>query len=190
MRGVEARRISRGEYEKMGRAGILAPDERLELIDGEIVRMTPQGHPHARAILAVEEALRRILGDRHHLRIQLPLALDPYSEPEPDVAVVRGSWRDYPDDHPATAELIVEIADSTLEHDRIRKGSIYARAGVREFWLVNLPARRLEVYRDPAAAPSVVSGWAYSSAATLGAEERVTPLVFPQSAIAVGDLLP
>lgn len=100
-----------------------------------------------------QDALRKAFGEGTHVRIQLPLALDPSSEPEPDVTVVRGSPRDYRDAHPSAALLVVEVADTTLSHDRDQKGSLYARAGVADYWIVNLVDQVLEVYRDPGPSP-------------------------------------
>src|SRR5262245_14333663 len=104
----------------MGEAGVFQPGERVELIDGEILEMAPQKSRHAAAVTLVGDALRIAYGSGFHLRIQLPLALDPYSEPEPDVAVIVGSPRDYRDSHPTSAVLVVEVADTSLEHDRKR----------------------------------------------------------------------
>ena len=108
----------------MVEAGVLAPGERAELIDGEVLAMTPQGSLHATAVVLVEEALRAAFAAGYVIRVQMPLALDPSSEPEPDVAVVRGSPRDYRDAHPTSALLVVEVANATLGYDRDQKGSL------------------------------------------------------------------
>ncbi|MBI4572140.1 MAG: Uma2 family endonuclease [candidate division NC10 bacterium] len=111
-----------------------------------------ENHGHGPCVLT-QDALRKAFGEGTHVRIQLPLALDPSSEPEPDVTVVRGSPRDYRDAHPSAALLVVEVADTTLSHDRDQKGSLYARAGVADYWIVNLVDQVLEVYRDPGPSP-------------------------------------
>jgi len=118
---IETPRWSREQYEKMIETGIFPPGTRVELINGEIFRMTPQKGKHAAAIRAAEEALRNIFQSGYDVCVQLPLSLDPSSEPEPDLSVVPGSWRDYRDTHPSSAALVIEIADATLEYDRDRK---------------------------------------------------------------------
>ena len=105
MSAVQVRRWTRQEYDRMIEAGVLTPDDRVELIDGEILSTTPQGSPHATAVLLVQDALRVSFGRDVHIRAQLPIALGLDSEPEPDVAVVAGSVRDYRDAHPQSALL-------------------------------------------------------------------------------------
>jgi hypothetical protein len=114
MSTVQVKRWSREDYERMIEAGIFAPGERVELIDGEILEMSPQKSPHSTGVSLTAETLRVAFGEGYHVRTRMLLALDPYSEPEPDIAVVRGSPRDYRDAHPSSALLVVEIADSTL----------------------------------------------------------------------------
>jgi Uma2 family endonuclease len=170
--------------------GIFSPGTRAELIDGEILSMTPQKRKHAAAIRAAEEALRTAFAAGYDVQVQLPLALDPFSEPEPDVSVVPGSWRDYRETHPSTAVLVVEIADTSLEYDRDRKGSLYARAGIADYWIVNLPAGRIEVYRNPAESSEAPCGWIYGTVQYYGPGQHLVPLAAPQSAIAADELLP
>jgi Uma2 family endonuclease len=184
------RRWTRQEYDRMVAAGVFPPGERAELIDGEILAMTPQGSAHATAIRLTEDILRMTFGAGYDVRIQLPLALDPSSEPEPDVTVVRGSPRDYRDAHPASALLVVEVADTTLLYDREQKGSLYARAGVAEYWIVNLLDRSLEVYRDPAPLPQARYGWEYRMKERYRAGDHISPLAASQARVAVADLLP
>jgi Uma2 family endonuclease len=124
------------------------------------------------------------------VRAQLPVALDDESEPEPDVSVVPGDPRDYRDAHPARPVLIVEVALSRLRFDREHKGSLYARARVADYWIVNIPDRRLEVYREPAPDGAARFGWRYGHAAALGPDERVAPLALPGAAVTVAELLP
>jgi Uma2 family endonuclease len=190
MPAVDVRRWTRDEYDRMIDAGIFAPDERVELIDGEILYVAPQKSPHATGICLVLEALRSAFGTGFRVRPQLPLALDPCSEPVPDIAVVPGIARDYRDQHPETAVLIVEVADSSLAHDRSRKGSLYARACVADYWIVNLVDRCVEVYRDPGLSSEALYGWEYASVRRYRPEESVAPLAAPQSPVKVADLLP
>jgi Uma2 family endonuclease len=185
---LRTRRWTRREYDRLVELGVFRPGERLELLDGFLVVREPQHAPHALAIRACEEALRVAFSVGWDVRVQLPIALDAHSEPEPDVAVVPGSFRDYPDEHPPRPALIVEVSDTTLALDR-RKAGLYARAGVPEVWIVNLPERVLEVHRAPARLRGSRFGWHYGEVRRLGRSEAVTPLAAPQASIAVSDLL-
>lgn len=164
-------------------AGIFHPEERLELVDGEIVQMSPQGSAHATAVSLLETRLRLAFGASYVVRVQMPLALDPASEPEPDVAVVVGAPRDYRDAHPQTAVMIVEVADATLGYDRERKANLYARTGIQEYWILNLQDRQLEVHTQPAMG-------SYQTRRVLVSPQTISPLGCPHAAIAVADLLP
>ncbi len=176
---------SRQEFERASEVGLFRPDERLELIEGEIVsKMAPQKSPHSAGISAAEEALRRIVPQGHYIRVQMPLALGDFSEPEPDVAVVVGSFRDYVDQHPTTAVLVVEVADTTLAYDRTTKAALYARAGIPEYWIVNLQDRVVEVHREPAAMAEQPLGHHYRSITRRAPGESVAP------GVQVDDLLP
>ena len=181
---------TRVEYERLIDKGVFGPEDRIELLAGALVVREPQGGPHAMGIRMVEEALRGVFATGWDVRVQLPVALDDDSEPEPDVSVVPGSFRDYPRDHPARAVLIVEIAESTLRLDRGEKSSLYARAGLTDYWIVNLVDHVLEVNRDPAADARAPYGWRYASVVTLRAGDIVTPLAAPHSPIPVVDLVP
>ena len=179
----ETHRWSRAEFERMAAAGVFEPDARLELIDGEVLRMPPQSTRHFTAIRLAEQRLAEVFGAGHDVRSQGPLALDGHSEPEPDIAVVMGSPRDYADAHPATAVLVLEIADSSLGFDRIAKKRLYARAGIPEYWILDLNAAALEVYREP-------RGDDFLSKQTIGRDGGVAPLAAPEMPVAVTDLLP
>jgi Uma2 family endonuclease len=120
----------------------------------------------------------------------MPVALDEESEPEPDVSVVAGDPRDYRDAHPERPVLIVEVALSRLRFDRQHKGSLYARALIADYWIVNIPDRRLEVYREPVSDAAATFGWRYGSALMLPPEARIAPLAKPETAVTVADLLP
>jgi Uma2 family endonuclease len=182
----QQRRWSRSDYEKMITAGIFRPDERIELLEGEIVAMTPQHSRHATAVRKATRALERIFAVGYDVRPQLPLNVGSESVPEPDVAVVTGDPDDYAHAHPTTAILILEVSESTLRHDRQRKGAIYAAAGIAEYWIINLDDRRLEVYRDPA---KRTDGAEYRLIQRLGPGDRITPLSATVD-VAVDDLLP
>jgi Uma2 family endonuclease len=184
------RRWSRLEYERLIEKGFFQPDERLELISGELVVREPQATPHATAIRLVTRALHRILGDDWNIDVQLPVAIHDESEPEPDVAVVPGGPRDYLTSHPGRPALLVEVAESSLAFDREQKGSLYARANVPEYWIINLVDRVLEVYREPGADPAAPYGWCYHALLRLGPADWVSPLAVPGARIPVADLLP
>ncbi len=174
----------------MTEAGVLTPEDRVELIDGEILTVTPQSSAHATGVSLVHDALRVALGHDVHIRVQLPLALGADSEPEPDVAVVAGSIRDYREAHPHSALLVIEVADTTLAYDRDVKGSVYARAAVPEYWIVNLAASLVEVYRDPAVTLQARFGWHYASSNRFRRGDSIQALSVPGGPVSVTDLLP
>jgi Uma2 family endonuclease len=182
--------MRRVEYERLVSLGFFGPEERLELVGGVLVVREPQGSRHATGIRRVETVLRQVFGSGWDVRSQLPVALDDESEPEPDVAVVPGKFDDYRDAHPTRPVLVVEIADSGLAFDRADKASLYARAHLADYWIVNISEHMLEVHREPAPAESAPYGWAYRSVTRLGRGSFVTPLAAPGARIAVADLLP
>jgi Uma2 family endonuclease len=183
------RRWKRVEYERLVDLGLFQRDP-VELIGGQLVAAEPQGSRHATAVGVADDALRAVLPPGWIVRAQMPVALDDESVPEPDLAVVQGTRADYRQSHPARLALAVEMADSSLDFDRQHKGSLYARAGVQDYWIVNLIARVLEVYRDPGPDPSALYGWRYRSVATLPPSAVAVPLALPSAPITVADLLP
>ena len=187
---AQTRRWTRLEYDRLIEAEFFRPDDRIELLAGHMVVKEPQYSPHAAGIARVERALQAAFGPRWWVRVQMPLALDVESEPEPDLSVAPGEPDDYLAAHPSTAVLVVEVALSRLRFDRNRKGSLYARARITDYWIVNLPDRRLEVYRDPTPDTAAPLGWRYGSTVTLSSEEHVSPLAMPAASIAVRALLP
>jgi len=187
---VKTRRWTRIEYEKLIELGIFQPGEPIELLGGELIVSEPQGALHYTAILKTARALEVAFGAGWMVRTQGPIGLDDDSEPEPDVAVVRGSLEDYRAAHPSRPALTVEVSESSLHSDRERKGSAYARAGLADYWIINLIDRVLEVYREPAADPSSPFGWRYARRAVFRPPAEVRPLGLPTAAIRVADLLP
>jgi len=183
------RRWRRVEYERLVDLGMFV-GERLELLDGVLLVREPQGSPHAATVAKVGQVLAVAFGDRWHTRLHSPLALGEHSEPEPDVAVVAGAPFDYVTGHPTTAALVVEVADSSLRLDRRFKAAVYAKTGLREYWIVNLVDRTLEVYREPQPPADVREGWVYRSVEVLRPPASVTPLAAPAARIPVADLLP
>jgi Uma2 family endonuclease len=184
------RRWTRVEYEQLIDKGVFAPGERLELIDGLLLVAEPQSAYHFTTVRLVALALTRAFGEGWDVRAEGPIALDDDSEPEPDIAVVRGSLRDYLTAHPADPVLVVEVALTSLAFDRRRKASLYARAGRPEYWIVNLVDRVLEVRREPARSAPAPYGWHYRSVEVLGPGDTASPLAAPAARIAVADLLP
>lgn len=187
---TRTRRWTRAEYDSLIRLGILQPGEAIELIGGELMVAEPQGAAHYTAIQKTARALGAAFGTGWTVRTQGPIGLDEESEPEPDVAVVLGSVDDYRDAHPTRPALTVEVAESSLGTDRERKGSLYARAGLAEYWVLNLENRVLEIYREPMPDPSAPFGWRYARCDVADASTHVSPIATPGSSIPVATLLP
>ena len=176
-------RLSRAEFEHAIAAGVFDEDAKIELVNGDLHTMTPEGTRHTAAMNLVARQLGRIFESGAHVRIQNPIAADDHSEPEPDIAVVAGDILDYLDAHPTTALLVVEISDESLNRDRTVKQRLYARSGIPEYWILAIPESRLEVYREP-------HGDHYASVSRHGAGDTISPLACPGAEIAVRDLLP
>ncbi|WP_049802689.1 Uma2 family endonuclease [Gloeothece verrucosa] len=173
------------EYYHMAEVGILGPDERVELIAGEIYqKMSPQGTPHYTTITRTERMLRQGLGTRVLLRIQAPVHLNDYSEPEPDIAVVYPDPMDYIEHHPYPDDilLLIEVADKTLKRDCQLKAKEYASAGIKDYWVLDVNNRQLYLFREPGQE-------GYSSQVILSENEEVSPLEFPELKFVVRDLL-
>jgi Uma2 family endonuclease len=187
---LELKRWTRKEYDHLVEQGIFTREDRIELIDGLLIVAEPQSAYHYTAIGLVVRALARAFGEGWTIRSQGPLALDETSEPEPDVAVVRGDLLDYIGAHPSDPVLVVEVSLSSVMLDRRHKSSLYARAGREEYWILNLVNRRLEIRREPARSASAPYGWEYASVQILGAGDSASALAAPDARIAVADLLP
>jgi Uma2 family endonuclease len=187
---TRTRRFSRAEYERLIDLGVFQPGEAIELIGGELMVAEPQGAAHYTAIVKTAKALEAAFGPGWHARTQGPIGLDDDSEPEPDVVVVPGSPDDYGRAHPSRPVLTVEVAESSLAIDRRHKGSLYARASLPDYWILNLVDRVLEVYREPAADAAAPFGWRYASHEVLDASAHVIALAAPGASIPVFRLLP
>jgi Uma2 family endonuclease len=192
MAGYEARtrRWTRVEYRTLTELGVFRSGEPVELIGGELLVAEPQGARHYTAVMKTARALEVAFGSGWLVRMQGPIGLDQESEPEPDVAVVSGNVDDYRAAHPSRPALTVEVSESSLEGDRGVKGSLYARAGLRDYWLLDLVDGVLEVYRDPIADPSAVYGWRYERRLVLRPPAHVSPLAMPTATVRLIDLLP
>ncbi len=184
MATVVRHRFSVEDYERMGRAGILGEDDRVELIDGEIVDMAPIGPSHQGCVDFLTGLFWQHLRGRAVIRTQGPLRLGEHSQPQPDVLLLR--WRDdhYRRAHPTAGDvlLLVEVAETSADYDRQVKVPLYARHGVGEVWLVDLERGQVEVYRRP-------GGGGYGEVVVLGRGERVSPGAFPELSLAVDDIL-
>lgn len=187
---VRTRRWTRSEYHRLAEVGVLRDNEPVELIGGELIVAEPKGRPHQIAVHLVAEALKRAFGDGWFVLDQGSFELDDDSEPEPDVQVLAGAPRDYLDDRPRRPALVVEVSDSSLAFDRSRKAGLYARAGVTDYWILNLIDRILEISRDPRRDPAGDFGWRYASVTIHRVGDVVSPLARLEAPIAVGDLLP
>jgi Uma2 family endonuclease len=187
---IRNRHWTRQEYDELIKSGFFDEDEPIELLGGQLIVAEPKGSPHSTAVALAAEALRGAFGPGWLVRVQDPVALDAESEPEPDVAVVPGRARDYLAAHPARPALLVEVAESSLAFDRGHKGSLYARAGVTDYWIVNLVDEVLEAYRRPALDRSAEFGWRYLDVQALRPGTTIAPLARPDVTVAVTDLLP
>jgi Uma2 family endonuclease len=173
---------TREEYVRMVEAGVFE-GRRVELIDGVVYEMPPQLSPHASTVMLAQEVLRDVFSPGFCLRCQMPLDVGAESMPEPDLAVVPGTPRDYYTAHPTGAALILEVTDTSQSHDRKRKARSYAKACIQDYWIINLARDVLEVYRDPV-------GDTYRTRLVLRRGEQIAPLARPDTLIAVADLLP
>ena len=172
------------DYHRMAETGVLAPDARVELLEGEIIDMEPIGPFHGGATKRLNSLFAPLGKGRWTVSIQDPLRLSRHSEPQPDLMLLRPDPDDYTDQHPTPEDvfLLVEVADSSLDHDREKKLPAYGRAGIAEVWIVNLNELTVEVYREP-------NFTGYGSKAVLRAGDQAKPLAFPDAAVDVAELL-
>ncbi|MEB3294405.1 MAG: Uma2 family endonuclease [Synechococcales bacterium] len=174
------------DYHRMGEFGILQPDERTELIAGQIIFMAAKGTLHVLALRLLSTAFDRQLTNLPFLvSTQDPIQLDDFSQPEPDCAIVRGTAFDYVNRHPSAGEtvLVVEVADSTLKYDTEVKDKFYAQSGIPDYWVIDVKNRQLHIFRDPTAR-------GYTSHEILQEPDQITPLAFPKQVMALTDILP
>jgi Uma2 family endonuclease len=181
---VTRRALTVAEYHRMGEVGILTEDDRVELIEGELIAMSPIGSAHSGTVNALTHCLVHAVGDRGVVAVQNPVQLDDLSEPQPDFSVLKPRDDFYRRATPRPDEvlLIIEVADSSLAYDRNVKRSLYARHGIPEFWIVNLAGREVEVCREP-------RGEQYTSIAQVGREMMLEPQLLPGAVIPVAVLL-
>jgi Uma2 family endonuclease len=181
---VEKRRFSVHEYHRMAEVGILSEDDRVELIEGEIVKMSPIGSRHAACVGRLNRLLQRLVGLDAIVRVQDPILLNGYSEPEPDVALVKPREDFYSREHPGPGDvlLLIEVADTSVERDLAAKLPLYAQAGIPEAWLVNLPAESIEVHSRP-------DSGEYRETVRTRRGETVTSRTIPGLEVAADDIL-
>ena len=176
-------RFSVGEYHKLGEIGILGEDDRIELLDGELAIMSPIGSPHFATLNRLNDLFTARLRNRCTVSPQNPIGLGEYSEPQPDIALLKSRPDFYRAGLPGPDDvfLLVEVADSSLYYDRA-KLKLYARAGIREVWIVNLSRREVEIYRQP-------QGESYAAESRVGNGGSVTPEAFADCPLEVKDIL-
>jgi Uma2 family endonuclease len=177
----ERRRFTIEEYERMAETGILTQDDRVELIEGEIVEMSPIGNPHAAFVANLNHLLVNAVGDRARVWVQGPVRVPPRSKPQPDLALLRP--RSYVRQGATTSDvlLVIEVSDTSLRYDRTVKLRLYARAGIPEYWIVDAKTETLEIYRSPI-------GERYADHLRPSREERVGALAFPEVALPVASI--
>ncbi len=181
---VTTHRFTVDEYHRMGDAGIFPPDARVELLDGEIVEMSPIGPRHAGCVNRLNALLVHAVGDRAIVTVQNPVVLDEHGEPQPDLALLRprADWYATAHAQPGDMLLLIEVMDSSREYDRGRKIPAYARTGVPEVWLVDVAARQIEIFRTPKAA-------AYAGFEVARPGDTISPRALPDVTLAVSDIL-
>ncbi|OLE51763.1 MAG: hypothetical protein AUG51_21100 [Acidobacteria bacterium 13_1_20CM_3_53_8] len=184
MRQLAKRLLTVDEYEHMGEAGIFHPDDRLELLEGEIYELPYITPPHAACVTYLNMLLHHLFFRMFIISAQHPIRLDDFSEPQPDVALLR--WRDdfYRHAHPTPEDvlLVIEVADSTVESDRSYKIPLYAKAGITESWLVNLLEEQIELFAMPA-------NGVYQTGRTFKRGDAAQSYTIPDLSVSVSDLL-
>ena len=177
-------RFTVAEFLRMAEVGLLAEDDRVELLRGDIVEMSPINVPHALCVNRLTMLLATKLAERVIVSVQNPIQLDEYSLPQPDIAL----WIPAPNEYrdrlagPTEVLLVVEVADSSIRHDRKAKTKLYGAAGIVDYWIVNLQARQIEVYREP-------QSDGYRTMTRYAPGEKLSPLAFPEVVLNVNDIL-
>jgi len=177
-------RFTTEEYYRMGETGVIKPDARVELLDGEIIDMMPIGPFHGGVTKRLNHYFARLGKGRWLVAVQDPVHLDKHSEPQPDLMLLKPVPGDYTDRHPGPADvfLLIEVADTSLAYDCQDKLPAYGRAGISEVWIVNLEDQSVELYREPHMA-------GYGSTMVLRTGQKATPLAFSDVAVDVAELL-
>ncbi|RMH90903.1 MAG: Uma2 family endonuclease [Calditrichaeota bacterium] len=181
---VAHKRFTVEEFYRMGEAGIFTEDDRVELIEGEIIEMSPIGKRHAVCVARLTGLFGQLAEKRFIVWVQNPLPLNAYSEPQPDITLLkfRSDFYAQKDIEPADVLLIIEVSDTTLEYDREVKIPLYARAGIPESWVIDLAHEAVEVYSQPEEGE-------YRSVRTVKRGETLTPVALPDISLTVDDIL-
>ena len=181
---IQTRRFTIDEYHKMIQADILTENDRVELLDGEIVEMSPIGSRYAACVDRLNRLFILVLGQQVIVRVQNPIRLSERSEPEPDLALVEARPDFYAEAHPEPEDvlLLIEVADTSATFDRSVKLPLYAQASIVEVWLIDLSEKRVEVYRQP-------SAQGYQSVQQLGSGQNLAPLALPEIKVAIAEIL-
>lgn len=176
-------RLTVQEYERMAELGIIGEHERVELVGGEIIRMAAMGRRHARSLMRMSRVTYQRIGNITVIRVQMPVAIPHFDEPEPDIAVLRPREDDY-ENHPAPDDvlLLIEVSDTSLAYDRGVKLPLYARAGIPEVWIVNLAGEEIERYTEPA-------GGRYRVVTRAGRGETLASVTVPELEVEVDAVL-
>jgi Uma2 family endonuclease len=179
------KRWSVQDYHRMSELELLDPEERTELIAGQITLMAAKGTSHVTSLYLLANMLRDRLGSTALIRTQDPIQLDDFSEPEPDLVIVRGTVLDYAEQHPRPSDvyLVVEVADSTLKYDCETKDKLYAQAGIADYWVLDLKNRQLHIFRG-------LADTGYTSHLILAEPNNVSPLAFPSLTLSLTSILP
>ncbi len=193
---------NKDEYYRLSDLGFFN-GKRVELIEGEIFvkytytefdegeyEMSAMSSLHFSGVNVAAEVMREVFKKKYFVSVQCPIDVGENSEPEPDISIIEGKARDFKSAIPKTAALIVEISDTSLLYDRGKKVSLYARANIQDYWIVNLKDRRLEVYRRPIEDHAAFYGFSYGEIRIFTEKDSVSPLAVPEARIKVADLLP
>lgn len=195
-------RWTKDDYYRLSDLGFFN-GKRVELIEGEIFvkydylefseaeyEMSAMSSLHFAGVNVAAEVLREIFKKNYFVSVQCPIDMGENSEPEPDISIIEGKARDFKNAIPKIASLIVEIAETSILYDRSKKASLYARAGIQDYWIVNLRDRRLEVFRRPIKDENAFFGFGYAEILIFTETDSVAPLAMPNAKINVSDILP
>lgn len=193
---------NKDDYYRLGELGFFN-GKRVELVEGEIFvkyeynefdegeyEMSAMSSLHFSGVNVAAEVLREIFKKKYFVSVQCPINIDERSEPESDISIIEGTARNYKESIPKTAALVIEISDTSLIYDRSKKASLYARAAIQDYWIVNLKDRRLEIYRRPIKDETAFYGFAYGEIQILTEKDSISPLAAPDAKIKVADILP
>ena len=187
--GIDGSRMTRHQYYQLFDENLFI-DQKVMLLDGVVFQERPMKAPHATGISRACFVLEPIFKLGKYIRVQMPIDLDLFTEPHPDLAVVTGNYLDYAEEHPTTALLIVEVSETTIATDLGEKAFLYAAGRIADYWVIDLNEPKLIVFRDPVQDPAAPHGARFQTRLELGHDDFVTPHAAPKDSIKVSDLLP